>query len=296
MRFPWKMLVAVAAVLFMTTAIALTVALGRNGPESRPAAISSADLTTLEFAERIDVGKCMADRGFRYLPEPPTPAERRFTYVLDDVAWARQHGYGIVPDSDVAVTGTNERYFASLSPDRRVQAVAAFSGSHGEVTVSVPGGGVVGSATDGCTALAQQRLYGDFPTWFHAKIITANLELLYVPRVRSDPAFIRALGEWSRCMGGRGFSATGPNNLAEQLSDRIRGRTTADARDLEIETAVAEATCARQTPLATTAEALDRRYRTETEARYHLEIQIRDRLREAALPHARQIVSAYRPG
>ena len=45
-------------------------------------------------SERL-MARCMARHGFAYAEQPPpSPREPDFRYVLDDVGWARRHGYG----------------------------------------------------------------------------------------------------------------------------------------------------------------------------------------------------------
>ncbi|WOX23424.1 hypothetical protein [Streptomyces solicathayae] len=261
-----------------------------GSPEGAGARVvpSAADRRYLKRAEQILIAECLRAQGFAYeartLPDEPP---RRFPYVLDDVAWARRHGYGLDEERRIAArkaADPNERYFRGLPPERQKAALAALNGARPEgLSARMPGGGVVVASDEGCTARAQRRLYGDLQGWFAARLTVANLTPLYVPKVREDPEFRRAVGGWARCMAGRGHRYATPDALREALPG-VRTRAA------EIRLAVAEAGCAGESGLAATAKALDARYGAEVRRRYAGQIATELRLARAAVPRAREVL------
>lgn len=277
--------------------VLLTVATAGCGAEGVPraetgerAVPSAADRRSLHLAEQILIADCLRAQGFAYevrtLADEPPP--RRFPYVLDDVAWARRHGYGRDEERRIAArkaADPNERYFRGLPPGRQKAALAALNGARPTgLSARMPGGGVVVASDEGCTARARSRLYGDLQGWFAARLTVANLTPLYVPKVREDTEFRRAAGAWARCMAARGHRYASPDALREALPG-VRTRAA------EIRLAVAEAGCAGESGLAATAKALDARYGAEVRRRYAAQIATELRLERAALPRAREVLS-----
>lgn len=286
-RRPWH---AVAAVLLMLP-LAGSVA-GTDPPAEasrRPADTAAVDRSALDLAEQVLIRECMARQGFPlWLGTPPPEDEQRtFPYVVDDVDWARRHGFG----SDIAAAAEtrrredpNQRYFQNLPPDRRSAALVALNGARPEgLEARLPSGGVVRRSADGCRSDAEHRLYGDLPAWYRARRVVANLSVVRSGLVRDDPAFTAALPAWARCMHGRGYVVDSPAHLR---------RTVADAgREVEVAAAVAEATCAAG-GLAATVRDLDTRHGAELARQYRSDIETKQRLELAAVPRARAIVAA----
>ncbi|MFJ5731746.1 hypothetical protein [Streptomyces paradoxus] len=180
--------------------------------------------------------QCMRQEGFRLwkVPLEPVPEQREFPYVVDDVKWAREHGYG----SDIRqraerlrAEDPNRRYFEGLSSERRAAAKAALHGRDrsGGPSVTLPGGGVVRRSGDGCTAQAQTRLYGDFARWFRAKTFTDNLTGLRMARVTAEPAFRKAVKNWSSCMRGTGHAYDDPGQARRAFSTPEAGKAAGGA-------------------------------------------------------------------
>ncbi|QES51699.1 hypothetical protein DEJ50_31455 [Streptomyces venezuelae] len=259
--------------------------------------LTTAELHTLERAEQVLIGRCLRAQHFAYVePGPePEPGTRRFRYVVDDIAWARSHGYGLEQERRIAArkdADPNARYFRSLPPERRKAALAALNGARPVgLSVGMPGGGVASASDSGCTAGAQRNLYGDLRSWFSARLVVANLAPLYVPRVREDRRFRQAEAAWARCMAGLGHRLAGPHESRQALAALVRGLPPARARTAEIRLAVAEAECARDSGLAKTADALDEQYGAEVRHRYGAQIATRLRLQRSALPRAHRILA-----
>src|SRR4051812_27759853 len=95
---------------------------GQDGPAVRRP--TSAEVETLHRAEQLLVRDCMKRQGFRYWPTPlrPSPDFRDFPYVVDDVAWAKAHGYGRDIEKRLdKETESSPRalYYRSLSESRK---------------------------------------------------------------------------------------------------------------------------------------------------------------------------------
>ncbi|MBQ1019725.1 hypothetical protein KBX71_17900 [Micromonospora sp. D93] len=250
------------------------------GPEDRQILIRAESLLTRD---------CMIRAGFRMWLGTPPPADEllSFPYVVDDVAWARRHGFGsdLVEAVDARRrANSNQRYVSGLSPERREAYLAALNGARPEgLEARLPSGGVMRRSAEGCTSEAQRRLYDDLAEWYRSSKVVVDLTYLRQRRVLADPAWTTALRPWARCLRQHGYTADTPDRLRESVGPR--GRTD------EIAAAVAEARCA-QDGLAATTRALDARHGDELTAAYHQDVATRNRLERGALPRARAVVAA----
>jgi hypothetical protein len=260
--------------------------------------ITAAETRILQDAENIAARDCMRDRGFTiYLASSPALEDKRFPYVLDDLDWARRHGYG----TDLAAlrtrergTDPNQRYVAALPPARQAAYSLALNGrgpSDPSVLVKLPTGATMGESTRGCIAKGGERVYGDLAAWFAARAVTDALRPMWEAEVRGSATYSVAVTRWATCMRGRGYQYPSPDQAAETFLGPRGG-----AHQTEIRTAVAEVNCARGTGLIDLVRRLDdsraRAYRTRYAARFHT----RHRLETAALPRARAIVESSRRG
>ncbi|MFD8985643.1 hypothetical protein, partial [Streptomyces sp. NPDC059564] len=243
------------------------------------------------------ISRFMADRGCRYaLTEPPRAAreQRSFPYGVDDVEWARAHGYGGRADragAEAREADPNQRYFHRLTARGRAAARTALMGaSPVGLSATAPTGMTLTASPDGCIAQAQRSLYGDLAAWFRVKVVTMNLRPVQEGKVREDPRYTEAVGAWAACMRAAGRPYDSPDAsraaaaaLAEELPpDR------ADAAETAL--AVTEATCATSTALSRVSQALDHTYGDEVRARHQDDIDLRRRLQNAALPKAERVV------
>jgi hypothetical protein len=290
-RTPWRAVAAVLLMLPLAGSAAPTVG-PSAGPPRGPAAVATVDRPTLDLAEQLLIRECMVRHGFRlWVGEPrPEDEQRTFPYVVDDVDWARRHGFG----SDLAAAAQalrrndpNQRYFDGLPPDRRAAALVALNGARPEgLEARLPSGGVVRRSAEGCRSEAERRLYGDLQAWYRARRVVANLSVVRSGLVLADPAFAAALPAWARCMRGHGYPVDSPSHLRRTVAD--------GTRDAEVAAAVAEATCAAD-GLAATARDLDARHGADLAQRYRSDIDTKHRLELAAAPRARAIVAAAAP-
>ncbi|WP_461008045.1 hypothetical protein [Streptomyces capparidis] len=250
----------------------------------------------LKRAEERLIRRCMERAGFRYQERRAErePRARQFPFVVDDVAWARAHGYGSDRARRPAGKGgatPGAAYPAGLSPERRHAWKRALEGTGRQLSVRLAGGVRISASDRGCAARARAALYRDLPRWYRAEKITQNLDGFVREKVTGDARYTRAEARWSACMRDRGFPGlSGPGELRRRLDRGTRGLTAAKARAEEARTAVAEAACATSTPLARTARALDREHRAAVRARFRQEFTDLARLREAAVPRARAVL------
>ncbi|GGN45093.1 hypothetical protein GCM10011578_096700 [Streptomyces fuscichromogenes] len=257
-----------------------------------PRALTAVETTLLYDAEQRLVQRCMAAQGFRVWPvaRHPVPDDRSFPYAVDDVAWARRHGYG----SDireaverVRTTDPNRRYLAGLSARRRAAALTALDGPDREgPKVTLPSGAVTGRSSRGCTSAAENRLYGDLDDWFRAENVTDDLTAVRVQRVLSDPAYRTAVPRWAACMHRRGHPYATPAAGRAAFTEAAAAGT----REEEKATAVAEARCATATGLSATAHRLDGHYGAVLRRQYHAVFEDRLRMEHEALPRARSLL------
>ncbi|MFD3513000.1 hypothetical protein [Streptomyces sp. NPDC058657] len=246
---------------------------------------------TLHAAEQHLLRDCIRARGFSYsvVPRRPVPEEREFRYVIDDIAWARLHGYG----SDLQrraerIRGEdpNQRYFKSLTAERRAAALAAVNGASPRgLSVRTPDGMLLTRSAEGCRAHAERTLYRDLGAWFRARSTLESLREMRTERVLADHDYARATRPWSRCMRAAGHPYTTPGAVRQALA----AARPPLPRSREVALAVTEATCARSSGLAATAGRLDRTHDTELRRLHQSDVITGLRLQLAALPRARSL-------
>ncbi|MEW2417265.1 hypothetical protein AB0953_26560 [Streptomyces sp. NPDC046866] len=294
------------AALAAACAAAAVLALGGCGPArgGEPAAPApgvrepgAAEQRVLARAEQVLIGRCMGERGFAYaVTEPPDPqaeGARSFPYGIDDVAWARAHGYGGAEErraEQARRDDPNQRYFRQLSPDRRAAARTALMGPSPEgLTAEAPTGMTITASTRGCTAQAQRALYGDLAAWFRVKVVTMNLRPVREARVRKDPRYADAVAQWAACMAAAGRPYPTPDASRQAAAGYREALPPAEADAAEAGLAVVEATCATGTPLARVSRTLDRAYGEELRAQHRQDLALRWRLQLGALPKAQRV-------
>jgi hypothetical protein len=258
--------------------------------------ITAAESALLYTAEQTLIRQCMSRRGFQFwiTPSNPVPEYRDFPYVVDDVAWARKHGYGsaLQRRMDRALTSDpNHRHVESLPAARRAAHLEALNGRPhpgGTLRAVLPSGMVVGRSDRSCVSEAQRNLYTDLPAWYRASKVTENLPGLRQGLVHGDRRVIAGTTIWSRCMRLAGYPYADPGQARAAVPPPDRPGALAR----EIRVATAEATCAGQSGLAATVRDRDRHVKRLVDQRYRSEVSDRLRLQLAALPRARAVVEA----
>ncbi|GAA2117687.1 hypothetical protein [Streptomyces synnematoformans] len=281
----------VALVLGALLAVSLAE---RDQSSAAPAAheITAVETNVLYDAEQLLIGKCMEHHGFYYRPvsRNPVPEYREFPYVVDDVNWARKHGYGfdVRRRLDEKLSAhPNSVHTAALSPERRQQWFQTYGGSGAQrLTAKMPRGGVLRRSDDGCVMEAQRFLYRNLQDWFQVDSAASDLEGLKQERVVDDGTFTTATRPWARCMHRSGHDYNSPADIRTALQKAPLRKDTNAQKVL----AVAEAKCAGQSGLADTARRLDRHHAKAVAAEYPTHTNLKLRLEREALPRARAAV------
>ncbi|MET9319605.1 hypothetical protein ABZX75_05320 [Streptomyces sp. NPDC003038] len=279
-------------------AVAAWTGLPADGAHRQPPvrAADTAELDLLHTAGQLLVQDCMRAQGFSYWPVPrlPHPDFREFPYGVDDVAWARSHGYGRQIErrlDEEARSGPRGQYEDGLSPERREAMGVALVGPEPKgLEVKSPLGGTLSHSDRGCITESWRRLYGDVRLWYRSSETVNQLAAVRTSRVNQDPAFRTALAAWNECVGRRGFPAAG--HPLRQREEQLR-RTGAAAEAQDVPMATAEAECARSTGLADTAQDLHRRHSDRVQAENRAAFDAMRRMQLAALPTARDVVARH---
>lgn len=259
-------------------------------------AITDAEQVLVDQARELLIEDCMAAEGFRYWPVPVGTVEERqgSGYVLDDVGWAREHGYGTEFQDRVAAIQQNDpnhAYANALPEAERLRYSDVLDGnpSAGLLTAELPAGGAIQTPSDSCVAKAKGELYGDFPAWFQAEKVATNLVGLYADDLVEDERFEAALTAWSECMHERGHDYPDPPAIRQDLARLTEGLSEGRTRAVEKELAVDEATCAvRETSLVSTTRDLESEYRDGLR-QYRDDVAEYHRLQHVALENAREV-------
>ncbi|MGI5175096.1 hypothetical protein ACQEVZ_02005 [Dactylosporangium sp. CA-152071] len=256
-----------------------------------PATVSEKEL--LRRAEQRLIRQCMQRNGFAYTEQPPpSPATRQFPYVIDDLVWAREHGFGnSSAGADTSERDANHANVQGLTPQQRQARQQALTGSGRGLTAIIPDLGRVSAPDNGCTAEARRSLYRDLAGWYQARRVVDHLDVYVSNQVVNDSRYHSALAAWSVCVRDHGYRADTPHELrallAVQASDQPDGQTHA----AEITAAATEAGCASSTPLSQTIRLLEQTYRPQTERRFAHERETLESFEQRAVPRARQILA-----
>ncbi|MEV6617847.1 hypothetical protein AB0N31_29115 [Streptomyces sp. NPDC051051] len=245
--------------------------------------------------------RCMNRHGFTYWEDRTLTLResRPVRYVQDDVAWARTYGYGgpvEAKNERTRLHHPNAAYRQRLSAGRRAAFDRALDGGDDARTLSVrlPGTGTeVGKRVGGCSAEAEEALYGDPATWFRAARTATGLRALYGEDLMRDRELTAAVRAWSRCMRGAGLAHADP----QAARDAIRANTARlgparadEAFALERRTAVADARCAREADLRSVVAAREAHYVDRLRDRYGDALDTYERLQRQAYDRAVRIV------
>ncbi|WP_127500442.1 hypothetical protein [Actinoplanes solisilvae] len=248
-------------------------------------------LDVLHRAEEVLVRDCMARQGFTYEPRPRTPAPdvERFPYVVDDLEWARANGYGRAERRQLEQEASSTAsYYGGLPKEQQKAWLAAYHGDRASgLKADLPFGGTVGHSDQGCAARAWQDLYGDMREWFRVSRITDALGQMRVGQTSRDERYVAARKRWQECMSAEGFAAGAP--LSFRIQQLEYEGADAEARDRAA--AMSEARCAARSELSTVARQLDAANASALEKKYRAEYDTAERLRQAALPRARDVLT-----
>ncbi|MDK1344687.1 hypothetical protein QNO09_15490 [Streptomyces sp. 378] len=302
-----RVLVSICATVAATAAVTTGCAGGGDddgrarNPRSRPAALTWQQELRVADAQQRLTKQCMDRRGFTLREDRGLTLDesRPVRFVQDDVAWARVHGYGgRIEAKGQALHARNPvgTYRQSLSADRRAAFDAALDGGTDArvVTVTLPGGGgEIRKRLGGCMEEAERRLYGDPAVWFRTGKVVTGLNALYGEQLMRDRQFSSAVRAWSRCMKRAGQPYQDPQAARDAVrvnTGRLGPARSDEAFAAERRTAVADATCARQTSLRAVATARETHYLDRLRDRFGKDIDTYRHLGQQAYDRAVGIV------
>ncbi|MGX1271895.1 hypothetical protein [Streptomyces phaeoluteigriseus] len=244
--------------------------------------------------------RCMNRHGFTYWEDRTLTLResRPVRYVQDDMAWARTYGYGAPVEAKNERTrlhNPNAAYRRGLSAAARAAFDEALDGGGDARTVSarLPGGAQVGKRVGGCTAEAEEALYGDPAAWFRAAKTATGLRALYGEDLMRDERLTAAVRAWSQCMKGAGLAYADPQAARDAIrvnTARLGPARADEAFALERRTAVADAGCAREADLRSVAAAREAHYVDRLRDRYGDSLDTYERLQRQAYDRAVRIV------
>lgn len=224
------------------------------------------DEARLNRAERVLTRRCMSGRGLPYSdPQVATVAAHDDEWH-PDLESRRRMGYGLfdgyAPGAERSPQSESDREVERWPTDRQAAYERALMGTDGERGwIDLRGGMRFTFPTDGCIAESRGRLYGSPHTAARIFYVLQDIARRIDHEVRADPAYAQALLDWSGCMERRGYDHVSPSRAKAELGDAYqRVGATPEMRRLEIETAVADATCATDTGLPAVGAALASRH------------------------------------
>ncbi|MFC5243997.1 hypothetical protein [Streptomyces atrovirens] len=272
----------------------------RQDPRPRPPALTWQQELRVADAQQRLTRQCMNRQGFAYREDRVLTLQesRPVRFVQDDVAWARTHGYGGRIEAKslrVHERNPNGTYRQSLSATRRAAFDAALDGGDDAKTLRapLPVGGEIRKRLGGCTEEAERTLYGDPALWFRTSKTVSGLNALYGEELMKDRRLTSAIRAWARCMEQAGQPYEDPWAAREAV--RVRTSRLGEARAdeafaAERKTAVADATCARETSLRAVATARETHYRDRLRDRFGKDIDTYRHLGRQAYDRAVRIV------
>jgi hypothetical protein len=266
-------------------------------PGENPPPLTDAEQWRISDAQQRLIASCMDRQGFRYWEAERLSLDesRTLGYVLDDVGWARRHGYGSrieAKDEAARQSNPNVAYRARLPEQRRKAYDEALDDGLDAplVTVEVPGGGTFRKRVGGCVAEAERNLYGDPQAWFRAEKVVGRLRPLYVPKVLADQRFVAALDVWAQCMKGAGYSYRDPSEARRAAVEQAHQTPGDVAFAAERRLAVVDATCAQDARLRSIGEERESHYLATLRDRYGEDLDRYASLQHEALARAKKIV------
>lgn len=257
------------------------------------------ELRTSDAQQHL-TAQCMKRHGFTYWEDRTLTLQesRPVRYVQDDVTWARKYGYGGRIDAKSAkVRESNPigTYRQSLSAARRAAFDIALDGGDDArlLTAPLPGGGEIRKRLGGCTEEAERALYGDPATWFRTSKIAVGINALYSGDLMKDRRFTAAVQAWARCMTKAGQPYDDPQAARDAVrvhTSRLGAARADEAFATERRTAVADATCARETSLRTVVADRETHYQDRLRARYGKDLDTYRALGQRAYDRAVRII------
>lgn len=220
--------------------------------------------TLAEQAREVEelVAACMAEQGFEYIPVDQSQYTAYLEEERDTEEWIAAHGYGVnMTDEEASASygdfvDPNAEYVASLS---RIEAEAFYEAQWGiPPTENADGSYDYNWEEAGCYGAAEHQVKDEqaYDEEEFQPILDAINDLY--ESVSKDPRVKRLDAEWAACMADAGFTEfnTQPEaansiyqamndsaNYQAEIGEPVDAETFKAARDLEIDTALADFRC-----------------------------------------------------
>lgn len=189
-------------------------------------------LTEEELVQGVEaveglVAKCMREAGFEYVPVDYATVRKamdadKTAPGLTTEEYAATYGYGISTQppggaASPAIIGLGEenmRIFNSLSGSDQAAYNYTLFGENTDATFAVSLEAEDFSETGGCTRAAIEQVFS--PEELGAAYYNPGDAL-----IEQDPRVIAAIGDWSDCMREAGFNFDSPEDIEEDIMDRL---------------------------------------------------------------------------
>jgi hypothetical protein len=258
-----------------------------GGKEATSPSLSTADANWLTIAREKIIESCMQRRSVSYRPFWQDDfTVQLFPLVLTNPQWAEEYGFGA--GNNAVMLDPNQQQAAG-GGKKSVQFNQALHGVLGgpQLEVTVPGGSIIGESATGCYTYAQTRLYGNAAAWFGADSLATLGRTTAIEATERSATYQAAVIAWSGCMQRYKLNYASPQ-AAEEAATTVgqalpRGRTSI---------AVAEASCAIQTPLARISSAVYGEEVKNLPAIFQVALSVQSHLELTSVPRAKVIASA----
>lgn len=222
----------------------------------------------LDGALSVLVSRCMADKGFEFLPTDPDQTQRSqdaaapSTYVFQEIPTAARQANGYYlwqTHDDVAEptidTETRQRdIYSRLSPAEQQRFDTALEGE--------PDQDGAHPVFGGCYGMAVRQVFPDAQAWQDANQKVRNLEAEVNHRMRTNRHLLALELKWASCMHDAGFPVNSQSD-AYDLALQVYGQSTtlasadlAPLKKKEVEIAVADTDCSQSVGLGREAAAV----------------------------------------
>jgi hypothetical protein len=182
------------------------------------------------------IGDCMTAAGFEYVPVDFARVKEgmdsdKSAPGLSDEQFIAQYGFGITtqydhPGREIGLGEQNIVIYDALTPQEQVAYDHTLLGEDREATFAQSVEAEDFSKTGGCTRQAVEQ------TFTPAELTQAYINPADVA-ISQDPRVVEALGKWSDCMRQKGYDYANPDDVEQDLHDRLDAITHgADPRTL----------------------------------------------------------------
>jgi hypothetical protein len=245
----WKFALTLLLGTLIVSGIAVAFNPTSDSTMSVMRSISPTEGAHLYAAEQILISSCMAAEGFPYWAASTTNLDPQSEHPFGLISLQQAKRSGFQGPTPWAVE-MNARYVAGLDRRRLSAYIEALNGPESDssnVTLTLPGGAVLGHSDKGCSAMAEGRLYSGFDRWFQVSASYEYLNTVRVNEVLANVRYRKAEDRWSACMERRGYSFATPMTAMTFFLMAFPK----PSKSVEIETAIADVKCAGSSALST---------------------------------------------